>query len=332
MKPTMKIVINTILTLLFLFSTTAFARFPDVYKALKYIDSSIEINTNSSQEDVKQAIPYILANNDFEQIIVRKNPDGSIVASQKGEQIAQALFGKNVPNPYVIVETAKHYVQQLLLDPVRRNQYNKMRIAYNEGVGLETRLRAIGSLPSLDLQIKMGLALSNEDAKRGQKLTKEAENWLMRLIKTDSDNMVRVAAIKAFEYSWGSNEEVKNVLLNIIVRKQDLVSPQLRMVSAEVLWIFRLNSDDITVLKGIVNNRQEQSDIRARIFHTIEIKSPPVAYRLYREITRENIFDTYLTTQGEQLNEPMDVKRFKRELLRVRGGGANLCHRAFSRQ
>ncbi len=294
MELSMKIIIkNLFLTVFFLFSTATFAGLPDLYKVLGYIDSSNEININSSQKDVRQAIRVLLANNDLEQIIVQKNLDGSIIASQKGEQIANALFGRSVPNPYLIVESIKSGIQ-LLLDPVKRDQYNKIRIASDERADFNARLQALESLPSIDLQLKMGFGLSNEDAKRGQKLTTEAEQWLMNVIKDKQyDDILRVAAIKALKNSSGYNEEVKNELLDI-VKKQGLVSPQLRMASAEVLWVFNLNSSDITALSGIARNSSETVSLRARIFHTIEIKAPQhVVQDLYVRITGETLGEIY---------------------------------------
>ena len=183
---------------------------------------------------------------------------------------------------------------QLLLDPVKRDQYNKLRIASDEKVDFNIRLQALESLPSIDLQLKMGFDLSNEDAKRGQKLTTEAEQWLVKLIKnTNNDDILRVAAIRALKDSSGFNEEAKNELLEI-VKKQGLVSPRLRIASAEVLWVFNLNSADITTLAGIARNPSETTGLRARVFHTIEIKSPEqIAHNLYREITGESIADIY---------------------------------------
>ena len=294
MKSIIKIVIkNQLLALCFLFSTAAFANLPDLYTALEHIDNSNEIDINSSQKDVTQAIRLLLANNDLEKIIVQKNLDGSIVTSQKGEQIANVLFGRSVPNPYLIVESVKSGMQ-LLLDPVKRDQYNKLRIASNERESFDIRLQALESLPSIDLQLKMGFDLSNEDAKRGQKLTTEAEQWLVKLIRnTQNDDILRVAAIKALKDSSRFNEEAKNELLEI-VKKQGLVSPRLRVASAEVLWVFNLSSADITTLVGIARNSSETTGLRARVFHTIEIKSPQqIAHSLYREITGESIADIY---------------------------------------
>lgn len=93
--------------------------------------------------------------------------------------------------------------------------------------------------------------------------------------------------------SPGVSEKVKNELLEI-VRKQGLVSPRLRMASAEMLWVFNLNPTDIAKLASIARNSRETTGLRARVFHTIEIKSPaPYTHSLYREITGENIEDIY---------------------------------------
>ena len=364
----MRIIIkNLFLTLFVLFSSTAFSKLPDLYKALEHIDSSNKINENSTQKDFEQTIRMILEKDNIEQTIFQKNSDGSISVSQKGEQIAEALFGKSTPNPYLIAESVMRGMQ-LLLDPVRRDQYNKIRIASNEKVDFQTRLQAIDSLPSIDLQLKMGFNLSNDEAKRGQKLTTEAEHGLINLIKTNKDDILRVAAIKALENSSRSNEETKNELLEIV--RSHLIPPQLRMASAEVLWVFDLSSADIKVLENIARDSQEPATFRARVFHTIEIKSPShVARNLYQEITGEHIEDIYrkslpsalpidrnkprtmylakamgyneqpgttytigrdndlMQERGDQLKS-MHVQRFKKELLIARESTIS-CHRVF---